>query len=145
MLQKMTMVGILGLTGVAAAFTTVDRDAAEEAAVRETVQFYIDGQAAGDGRLIARAFHPDARMTWIRNGALRTVPIAEYVGWFNGRPAADEAERERWIEEVDVTGNAALVKVILDYPQVRYTDYMSLLKLDGTWQIVHKNYTARQK
>ena len=142
--RTMTILGILALAGVAAAFTT-DREAADEAAVREAVQYYIDGQAAADGSLIARAFHPDARLTGVRNGALRTIPIAEYVGWFDNQPAADEAERERWIEEVDITGDAALVKVVLDYPQIRYTDYMSLLKLDGTWQIVHKNYTAERK
>jgi cobalamin biosynthesis Mg chelatase CobN len=140
---------ILTLAGlsIAAALLTafVARPSADEAAVRQTVQYYIDGQSAGDGTIVARAFHPDARMTGLRDGALRTVPIREYLTWFRGEPAANESQRERWIESVDITGDAAVAKVVLDYPDRRFTDYMSLLKLDGEWKIVHKNYTMAQK
>lgn len=144
MIRKLAMLSMLGLVaGLLSAFVVTER--AEEAAVRAAVQFYMDGQAAGDGTMVARAFHPDAHMTGLRDGAIRTVPISEYVTWFRGEPAADEAERERWIESVDITGDAALVKVVLDYPNTRFTDYMSLLKVDGAWKIIHKNYTAQPK
>lgn len=135
----------LGLVGLLAAFAVAERNAPEEAAVREAVQYYLDGQAAGDGAIVAKAFHPGAHMTGIRDGAIRTVPITEYVGWFRGAPAADESRRDRWIETVDVIGDAAMVKVVLDYPTVRFTDWMSLLKVDGEWKIIHKNYTAQPK
>ena len=35
---------------------------------------------------------------------------------------------------VDVTGDAAVAKVVLDYPSARFTDYMSLLKIGGEWR-----------
>lgn len=38
---------------------------------------------------------------------------------------------------VDVTGNAALATVILDYPRARFTDYFTLLKISGEWKIVN--------
>jgi hypothetical protein len=81
----------------------------------------------------------------MREGEIRTIPIAEYLSWFRGEPAEDEAERERWIESVDIAGDAAVAKVVLDYPRVRYTDYMSLLKVDGEWKIIHKNFSAAPK
>ncbi|MFW6331086.1 MAG: nuclear transport factor 2 family protein [Gemmatimonadota bacterium] len=136
--------GILTLVGLLAGFAA-ERGGAEEESVRQSVQYYIDGQAAGDGTIIARAFHPDAHMTGLRDGAISRVPISQYVTWFRGEPAADEAQRERWIESVDVVGDAAIAKVVLDYPGVRFTDWMSLLKVDGQWKIVHKNYTAQPK
>ncbi|HEX8636521.1 MAG TPA: nuclear transport factor 2 family protein [Pyrinomonadaceae bacterium] len=49
------------------------------------------------------------------------------------------------MESVDITGNAASAKIILDYPTVRFTDYMSLLKIDGEWKIVNKTFYAEPK
>ena len=56
----------------------------------------------------------------------------EFASRFNGEPAADEAQRKRRIEHVEITSNAGVAKIVLDYPTVTYTDYMSLLKVgDG--------------
>jgi hypothetical protein len=49
------------------------------------------------------------------------------------------------VEEVDVTGDAAVAKVVLDYPQARITDYMSLLRVDGEWRIVNKTFHSQPK
>jgi hypothetical protein len=46
---------------------------------------------------------------------------------------------------VDITGNAAMAKIVLDYPQVKFTDYMSLLKIDGEWKIINKTFHAEPK
>ncbi|MGH9904872.1 MAG: PQQ-binding-like beta-propeller repeat protein [Pyrinomonadaceae bacterium] len=62
-----------------------------------------------------------------------------------GKPAADEAQRKRAIESIDITGNAAIAKIVLDYPQVKFTDYMSLLKIDGEWKIINKTFYAETK
>ena len=48
-------------------------------------------------------------------------------------------------QSIDVTGNAAVVKVVLDYPQTRFTDYMSMLKINGEWKIVNKTFYAQPK
>lgn len=34
---------------------------------------------------------------------------------------------------------------MLEYPTVTYTDYMSLLKVDGEWKIVNKVFYAEAK
>lgn len=144
MMRLLSSLTALALIGVLAAFATTS-GASEDAAVRQAIQYYIDGQAAGDGQVVARAFHAEAHLTHIREGALRTIPIQEYIGYFRGQPAGDEASRERWIESVDIAGDAAVAKVILDYPRVRHTDYMSLLKVDGEWKIIHKNFASAPK
>lgn len=70
---------------------------------------------------------------------------AEYIAGASGKPAADEAARKRSIESIDISGNAAIAKVVLDYPQVRFTDYMSLLKVGDEWKIVNKTFYAQPK
>lgn len=47
------------------------------------------------------------------------------------------------ILSVDVTDNAASVKVIETYPTSVYVDYLNLLKFGGEWRIVNKIYTSR--
>jgi hypothetical protein len=37
------------------------------------------------------------------------------------------------------------VKLTLDYPKVVFTDYMSMLKVDGRWVIVNKTFYAKQR
>ncbi|MGH7720065.1 MAG: nuclear transport factor 2 family protein, partial [Gemmatimonadaceae bacterium] len=115
------------------------------AAVRQALDAYIAGHATGDGAHFRRAFHPESKLFWIRNGQLATRTSEEYIAGAAGKPADDEAQRKRRIASVDITGNAAVAKVELDYPSVRFTDYMSLLKIDGQWKIVNKTFYAQPK
>ena len=59
--------------------------------------------------------------------------------------AEDEAKRKRSIDQVDVTGNAAMARVTLDYPSGTFTDYFVLLKVDGEWKIANKVWTRQPK
>ena len=59
--------------------------------------------------------------------------------------AADEGARKRRIELVDVTGNAAVGKIVLDYPDAYIVDYMSLLKTNGEWRIINKIFMTEMK
>jgi hypothetical protein len=74
-----------------------------------------------------------------------TRSFADYISGFSGKPAPDEANRKRSIEAIDVSGNAAVAKIILDYPTTRFVDYMSLLKINGDWKIVTKIFYAEPK
>jgi hypothetical protein len=46
---------------------------------------------------------------------------------------------------VEVSRDIASVKVVEEYPQSRYIDYLSLVKFDGAWRIVNKIYTSERK
>jgi hypothetical protein len=43
------------------------------------------------------------------------------------------------------TGNAAVGKIELDYPNATLTDYTSMLKIGGEWTIVNKIFTSEPK
>ncbi len=66
-------------------------------------------------------------------------------GTFYRKAAADEAKRKRSFEILDIAGNAAIAKVTLDYPTVKFTDYMTLLKIDGEWKIINKTFYREKK
>lgn len=120
----------------------------DEAAVREALQHYLNGHATGKADEFRAAMHPDGTMYFMREGQFTRVSLADYIARAaagSGQPAPDEAKRRRRIEFVDITGNAAIAKLVLDYPDVKLTDYMELLKIDGKWQIVAKSFYADRK
>lgn len=118
---------------------------AVDAAVRAPLEAYLRGHATGSADEFRSAFHPDAQLWGMRNGALIRMTAEEYIGRASGSPPADEAQRRRWIEAIDVTGDTAVAKIILDYPAVRFTDYMALSRIDGRWVIVNKMFLAEPK
>jgi hypothetical protein len=130
----------------AAATSGLAQDAStEEAAVRAALEHYLLGHATGDGAHHAMVFHPESKLFWIRGDTLNTRTSADYIAGASGSPAEDEDQRRREITMVDVTGDAAVAKIVLDYPDALITDYMSLLKIGGEWKIVNKIFTVEPK
>src|SRR5688500_19902492 len=116
-----------------------------DAAARVPLENYIQGHATGNGDFMRKAFHTDAKVMAFRDGKLTNITSEEFASRFNGKPAADEAQRKRTIEGVEITGNAGVGKYVLDYPTVKFTDYMSLLKVGDEWKIVNKVFYAEPK
>ena len=141
MLKNAAIVFVFVICGFAGTFA----QSTEEAAVRIPLENYIKGHATGDGEYMRKAFHTEGNLIFVRDGKYSTRSFAEYISGFTGKPAADEKDRNRSIESVDVSGNAAVAKVILDYPNVRFVDYFTLLKINGEWKIVNKSFYADPK
>ena len=118
---------------------------ADIAGARVPVENYIKAHATGDSSFIRKAFHPDAKIYSYRDGKVQALSVDEFAKLFPGKPAADESQRVRRIDSVEVTGTAGTAKVFLDYPAVTFTDYMSLLKVDGEWKIINKTFNAVPK
>jgi hypothetical protein len=122
------------------------KDDPEIAAARVPLENYLKGHATGDPEYMKKAFYTEGKLIFMREGKYTTRTFEEYIaGMKDGKPAADEANRKRWIESVDIFGNSGVGKIILDYPTVKITDYMTLLKIDGEWKIVNKSFFAEPK
>ena len=120
-------------------------DGAEEKAARVPLENYLKGHQTGEAEYMKKAFYAEGKLIFIRDGKYSTRTFDEYINGMSGKPAADEARRKRWIESIDVSGNAAVGKIILDYPTGRFVDYMTLLKIDGEWKIVNKSFYLEPK
>ena len=139
-------VGVLGVALIPAYMASAQSSqAAENAAARVPLENYIQGHATGNGDFMRKAFHTEAKVMAFRDGKLTNITSEEFASRFNGKPAADEAQRKRVIESVEITGNAGVGKIVLDYPTVKFTDYMSLLKVGDEWKIVNKVFYAEPK
>ena len=130
----------LSMPGIALA-----QQASEDAAVRKPLEAYLQGHATGDATHMRSAFLPTAHLEGIRDGKFLSWTADEYIAGFKRQPPADEARRKRWIDSVDVSGNAAMARVTLDYPNGTFTDYFVLLKVDGEWKIANKVWTRQLK
>ncbi len=144
-MKKLALIAFLSLLGAVGAWLPTRAQNGEEAAVRQALEHYFRGHATGQGEHFRKVFHADSKLFAVRDGKYWQLSGEEYIARAAGKPAADEAQRKRSVESVDITGNAAIAKVVLDYPQVKFTDYMSLLKIDGEWKIVNKTFYAESK
>jgi len=118
---------------------------AEESLVRQTVETYLHGLKFNDVASLKKAFLPDAKLFFVKkDGSLGSLTQED---WYKGfaASAGKEEEGELRIVSLDVTGNAASVKVREEYPKSIYTDYVSLLKLGGEWRIVNKIFVAEKR
>jgi hypothetical protein len=143
-MRKLTLMIAVAALG-AFVWTGARADGPEEAAVRAAVEHYFRGHATGQGEHFRKVFHPESKLFAVREGKFWQLTSEDYIANAPGKAPADEAQRRRTVESVDITGNAAVAKVVLDYPSVKFTDYMSLLKIDGEWRIVNKTFYAEQK
>jgi hypothetical protein len=118
---------------------------AEAAAARVPLEHYINAHATGNPDYIRKAFLPEAKIMAFRDGKLLNLSVEEFASRFGGKPAADESQRNRRIDSLNITGNAGVARIVLDYPETTLTDYMSLLKVNGEWKIVNKVFNAEPK
>jgi len=115
----------------------------EEAAVRKPLEAYLRGHVTGDGRHMREAFWPEGHLVFVKEGKLTTLSAEAFAARFSGKRGDPQVRRS--IERVEVAGNAATATVLLDGPTHRITDYMTLLKVDGAWRIIHKSFHAEPK
>jgi hypothetical protein len=75
-------------------------------------------------------------------GPSRTLPLDQWLGMVESRrvPAENGEAFDMRIVSTGVTGQVATVKVADLYRGLRFTDYLSLVKVDGQWRIVNKTF-----
>lgn len=140
--MKITLATLFLLTLTTCATTTPARTSAEEAAVRATVASYLHGLHFNDVAGLERAFWPDAKLYFIkRDGSLGQLTQQDWYKSFISHAGQEEAGDFR-ITAVDVTGDAASVKVVETYEKSVYVDYLNLLRWNDEWRIVNKIYTT---
>ena len=113
----------------------------EYEAVIKTVQAYVDGLIAGDNKVISTAFHKDAIMYGLTatkellGGSISN--LYQYVDQYGKAP-----EIKVRLDVLGITPTTAVVKVDMekDAGGFDYTDFHTLIKLDGRWSIIAKTF-----
>jgi metallo-beta-lactamase class B len=111
---------------------------------RVAIEQYFGAHALGKAEFITQSFTPEARIQFVEGSELKEWTRDEFAKRFQ-QPAPDEYRRVRRIERLDVTGTAASAVLTLNYPQVLFTDHLSLLKIGSQWKIVGKVFSADRR
>ena len=105
--------------------------------IRGLMQIYIEGGRTGSIDHLRPIFHELATICGYVGPDLFAGPIQMFYDWHtdNG-PAAELVAGDI---RIDVEGSAASVRVELDnWTGHRFTDFFTLVKIDGQWQIMSK-------
>ncbi|MFY0630905.1 MAG: nuclear transport factor 2 family protein [Flavobacteriaceae bacterium] len=113
----------------------------EKELITKTLMNYMDGTANGQPERIKQAFHKDLNLYSIADGNLRALSGQKYIGYFKQGQKRDRVGK---IVSIDFVNDAAMAKIEIDVPSRKqlFTDYLLLLKVKGTWKIIHKSYTS---
>ena len=105
---------------------------------------YFDGFYEGDIDTLKQIFHPACHLYSAADGALQDDAMAAVYARVAARtpPAETRQKRQDRILAIDKSGpEAALVKLQIVIGAKLFTDYLSLLEIDGAWRIISKTYT----
>lgn len=116
-------------------------DAPEE--VLEPLRAYVAGHATGDPATFRLAFLPTAHVEGVRDGEFVSWDLDTYCGLFSGSPAADEATRNRVLDQLTVTGDVATATMTLHHGPDAFTDAFVLIRAGEGWWIANKVYERR--
>lgn len=114
------------------------------AEIAEALQLYFDGFHEGDVDTLRKVFHPNAHLYSSPDGGLVDDDMTAVYARVEGRvaPAAKGEKRNDRILSIDRSGpESALAVVQITIAPKLFTDYLSLLKIDGRWQIISKTFT----
>ena len=115
-------------------------------AIRAVARDYLDGMVYADEARLRSAFHPLAAVVGFNRCRLERDTVDAFVAAVlrdGGPPPGTPYFAE--IVAIDVTGDIAMVKLVDDYLGSRFTDYLTMLKHEGGWVIVHKAYYERPR
>lgn len=109
--------------------------------VTATLQTYFDGLYHSDTGRLAQVFHPQAIYCCATEGQLLHRSMAEYFPIVDQRPSPasrGQARRDR-ILSIEFAGPVtAFARVECAIAPRFFTDFLTLVRLDGRWQIVSK-------
>lgn len=120
--------------------TESDKDA-----IAQVIQTYLDGLYEGDAEKIASAFHKTSALTTIAEDGLTITPRDNWLDRVRSRPSpkSQNLPRHDKVLNVDIVSpTMAFVKLNCAIPPRFFTDQLSLLKIDGRWQVAQKVFST---
>ncbi len=108
------------------------------------LDLFFDGFYEGDIEKLKRIFHPNCHLFSAADGPLEDDDMLAVYDLLENRLSPKDRNQPRYdrIISIDISRpEAALAKVQIAYGDRFFTDYLSLLKVDGRWQIITKTFT----
>lgn len=116
--------------------------------IEKVVWTYLDGLYEGNVEKLGQAFHPTSALTWSDSGKMTITPREQWFEAVRNRPSpkSQGLRRHDEIVMIDVADSrTALVKLKCAIEPRHFTDYLSMVKVDGRWQVAQKVFTVETK
>jgi len=110
-------------------------------AVTNVISNYFDGLYNSDTSILADVFHPLAQYVCATDGHILHYNMKEYFPIVDNRPspASLNERRNDRILSIEFAGSVtALARVECSIGEKFFTDFLSLICVDGKWQIISK-------
>ena len=109
-------------------------------AIIAVAQKYVNGLRNGSSDEVAQAFHKDAVMYGFTNGELLGGPIDNLFNFINKNGKAPDITTR--LDVLAITPTTAVVRVDMEKDAIGadYNDYLTLIRIDGTWKVIAKVY-----
>ena len=119
------------------------------AEVEKVLQVYFDGLYEGNTTKLGAAFHPMSHLYSVgADGKAADFPRTDWFKMVESRKSAKDSgsERRDRIVSIDFSGpGTAFAKVECQIPPRYFTDYLSLLKVEGRWQVAQKVFATERR
>ena len=113
--------------------------------IEQVIQDYFQGYQLAETSLIKKAFHSETRLLSIDNKQLDKTEMKDWLESLEKRKLnGDIRKGELKVLSIDQTQDSALVKLSIKFPKFKFTDYLSLLRIEGKWLIVGKIYSVEE-
>lgn len=120
---------------------TTEPHAQAAAEIHALLQDYFDGLYFSDAARLGRVFHPSAMYACATSGTLQWLDMAAYLPMVAARPspASLGQPRDDEIVSIEMAGPVtALARVHCTIAPKRFTDLLTLVRLEMRWQILAK-------
>lgn len=117
----------------------------EKSAISKTIQLYFDGMMERDRAKLDAAFDPSARLIGYRGESFTVTP---YEQWATGTAKGEKRDPgifKNQLLDIEIKGYTALAKTELFWPGIYYYDFLTLVKIEGKWKIVHKTWFEEKR
>jgi hypothetical protein len=109
--------------------------------IRALLQEYFDGLHFSDVERLGRVFHTSAMYACATTGTLQQLDMAAYLAVVAQRPSPASLGQPRADEIVSIAMAGpvtALARVHCTIAPRRFTDLLTLVRVDGQWRILAK-------
>lgn len=127
-----------------AAGTTIDLRNEAPAAAIAAVEDYFYGTYEADRARMERGFHPDAHIVGFLGDKYVDEPAPDFIARLAGAPSDKSLGfpfRKR-IVEARAHENLVFVVAEVEAHGKAFTDFITVMLIDGRWRIRHKSYTT---
>ncbi len=112
--------------------------------ITKTVKLYFEGMVERNKTKLEVAFIPEARLIGYRG---ENFAITSFESWAEGTTKGTARNTKDYVNKIvsiRVHGYTAVAETELFWPGVYYYDFLTLVKIDGNWKIVHKSWYEKK-